>query len=251
MRSRGLRDDAWTPTEYATSGFDKAVTGWQTVTLTLPAGINCLEIYVKRVSWTAESTLYVLDGVTSALIKDGGDAVAFPPSSAIPPGWVNTGVVPWQFSAENGIGSVPGELIVYTGVSGLATSPGDYAELLSHAFTVTGAQLSASCYTHLSYLSTTPNATFSIVLCDEFGNAVQTLHTQSPANFTWTQPTFAIPVGTWSLRFRLDGDFTRQSVAFYLDAVEPDLLMQGGTPVDTGNTLLSAMSAARLFNPYI
>ncbi len=242
FRNRG--DDAWTPTEYAVSGFDKAVTGWQTVTLTLLAGINCLEIYVKRSSWTAESTLYVLDGVTSALIKDGGDAVAFPPSSAIPPGWANAGVVPWQFSAENGIGSVPGELIVYTGLSGLATSPGDYAELLSHAFTVTGSPLSASCYVHLSYLSTTPNATFSIVLCDEVGNTVQTLHTQSPANFTWTQPTFTIPVGTWSLRFRLDGDFTRQSVAFYLDAVEPDLLMQGGTAVETGVTLLSAMSAA-------
>ena len=222
--------------------------GWKTVTLILPEGPNCIEIVVQRNDWESEEALYIVDEVASSYIVNGGDGVAFPPGHAIPPGWASTGVVPWVLSGEGSIGSgVLGSLCVYTGPTGLVVAPGGYAEFRSNLVTVAGSPLSASCYVKEEFASSAMGATFSVLLCDEAGATVSTLYSQALPEFTWVNPTFSIPVGTWILRFRVTGNFAAPQAAVYLDALAPDVLMQGGDappPVDVVFSIESAGTAS-------
>jgi len=232
----------WETASYVVSNFDPALTGWQTITLSLPEGENCIEFYIKRNSWASGAIQYTIDGLTDPLLKDGGIGVGFPYGYRMPPGWANTGAVPWVLGAEND--RATGELLVYTSAFGVGgVQPSDYAELLSHVFTVEDAPLSASFSVYVEY-EFPFNPTFSVLLCDENGTEVSTLYVQAIAGYDYVEPVVEIPVGTWSLRFRLVADFSQPYGVAYFDGLTPSLLAQGGQPVALGSLQWSAISTA-------
>jgi len=235
---------SYTPS-YTAYNFNPEQTGWQDVTLRLPEGEHCIEFYVKRESWSSADTRYIIDAVSDPLIATGGLGIGFPYGYRMPPGWQNTGAVSWVLGAESD--SDTGELLVHTGTSGLPVNPTDYAELLTHVFSVSSAPLSASFHLYLEF-ALPINPVFSVLLCDEYGEEQSTLYTKTVGKYEYLAATFEVPVGTWALRFRLAGDFTQPYTAGYLEDVAPSLLAQGGEPVGAPEVVLELASSATMAN---